>query len=329
MRLLRPEMAVWLLAAPVAAVGWWMHYRHKWSHRAREAAGAGTAALSRRPRARRDLAALVIGLTMVVALAGAMMRPQLRAEQRIPTFEKRDLILILDQSVSMRARDIKPSRFARAAEEIQNFLHRKPDTFDRVGLVGFAERSIVLSYPTDDMDSLSFYLDWARDDRTPLFGTNISTALASALEVSRREQHRVPPTFVVISDGDDQSAELARIAATVRRQGIVVHTIGVGTDQRIPMPVPRDDGREEWLRDEDGEVLRTRFDENTLRQIATMTGGAYFRSRTGGELLAALKSITVEARRQTGWTTRVEYRDLYPALLLAGALAGCLLLPFL
>src|SRR5688572_13195458 len=149
-------MAVWLLAAPVAAIGWWLHYRYKWSHRASEAAGAGTTARSRRPRARRDLAALVLVIATVLALAGAMMRPQLRAEQRIPTFEKRDLVLILDQSVSMRARDIKPSRFARATDEIQNFLRRKPDTFDRVGLVGFAERSIVLSYPTDDMQSLSF-----------------------------------------------------------------------------------------------------------------------------------------------------------------------------
>jgi Ca-activated chloride channel homolog len=328
-RLFRPEMWVWLLAIPVVAAAWGIHYRYKWRHRAREAAGPGSTTLSRRTRSRRDIATLLMSLVMVTTLGAAMMRPQLRSEERIPTFERRDLILILDQSISMRARDIAPSRFARATEEIQHFLHARPETFDRVGLIGFAERSIVLSYPTDDMDSLSFYLDWARDDRTPLFGTNISEALISALTASRRERQRLPPTFVVISDGDDQSGELARAVAAVRREGIVVHAIGIGTDQRVPMPVPRDDGRDEWLRDDNGDVLRTRFGENTLRQVAMMTGGTYFRSRTGGELLSALESITVEARRQTGWTTRIEYRELYPILLSIGAIGGCFLLALL
>src|SRR5215207_2308887 len=133
-------MAVWFLAVPVAAAGWWMHYRYRWRQRARESVSPAALAWSRRTRVRSDLAAFLLVLATTTTLAGAMVRPQLRAEQQTPTFERRDLILILDQSVSMRAKDIPPSRFARATAEIQHFLRNKPETFDRVGLVGFAER---------------------------------------------------------------------------------------------------------------------------------------------------------------------------------------------
>lgn len=325
MRLLRPDMAVWLLAVPVALAGWWMHYLYKWRHRRKDAAGPTTVARSRRTRRGRDMAVLVLAMTSVLLLAGAMMRPQLRTEQAVPVFERRDLILILDRSVSMRARDIRPSRFDRAIDEIQNFLRRKPDTFDRVGLIGFAEQPVVLSYPTDDMESLAFYLDWAREDPTPLFGTNMGEALMSALAAARRDRQPEPPVFVVISDGEDQSGQLRRAVAYVQRARIVVHGIGVGSDDSVPMPLRLDDGREDWLRDLSGQVVRTRFNETTLRELASATSGSYFRSRTGGELLAALDAIAVAERRQSGWTSTVEYRDLYP-MLLAGAAAATLAL---
>jgi len=323
-RLLRPEMAAWLLAIPVASACWVLHYQYKWRQRRRVGAGAsaGLRGLSRRTTAGRDVAVLGLSLLAVGLLAGALMRPQVRWERRTATFERRDLVLILDRSISMRARDIPPSRFGRAVEEIQTFLRRKPEVVDRVALVGFAAASVVLSYPTDDLSSLLFYLDWVRDDPTPLFGTDIGAALTSALAVVRRDPQRVPPIFVVISDGEDQGEQLVRAVAAVTRAGIRVYCIGVGSDTRVPMPVSTGDGREEFLRDDSGQVVTTRFDEGTLKRIAASTGGRYFRSVTGGELLSALDSIAVEERRQVGSTTSVEYRELYLALLAAAAVVS-------
>lgn len=250
-----------------------------------------------------------------------MMRPQVRAERRTPTFEKRDIVIVLDRSVSMRARDIQPSRFARAVDEIQNFLRHKPDSLDRVALVGFAGTSIVLSYPTEDLESVFFYLDWVRDDPTPLFGTDIGVALETALAVSKREAQRVAPIFVVISDGDDQGDTMDRAAATIARAGIRIHTVGIGSEHAVPMPVPTEDGREEYLKDEQGRVLKTRFDERSLQLLAALTGGRYFRSVSGGELSKALEKIAAEASRQTGWTSSIEFRDLYLLFLAAAGVA--------
>ena len=321
MRVLRPEMAAWLLVVPPAVICWWAHRRYKWIQRRRSAPVREVARLSRRSGRLRDVAVLLCGVLALACAAIALMRPQVRAERRTPTYEKRDLVLVLDRSVSMRARDIMPSRFARAVDEIQNFLRRKPDSIDRVALVGFAGTSIVLSYPTEDLESVFFYLDWVRDDPTPLFGTDIGVALETALAVSKREAQRVPPIFVIVSDGDDQGETMERSAALVSRAGIRIHAVGIGSDNPVPMPLPTADGREEYLKDEEGRVLKTRFDESSLQRVTALTGGRYFRSSTGGELLRALQQIAAETRRQTGWTSTTEFRDLYLLFLAAAGAA--------
>lgn len=319
MRLLRPEMAAWLFAVPVVAACWFVHYHYKWRHRGRVEIAPHVAAMSRRSSSARDAAVLTLGVLTVLLLTGAMMRPQVLLALRSPEMERQDLILVLDRSVSMQARDIRPSRLGRAMDEIKSFLQRKPDSIDRVGLVGFAETSVALSYPTRDLDSIFFYLDWAREDPTPMYGTNIGGALTNALAVARRDpQQGVPPLFVVISDGEDDGDELDRAVATFRRENIRVHCIGIGSYESVPMPVTGADGREEFLADDEGRVLMTRFNEKTLQQLSGSTGGRYFRSVTGGELRFALDAAAVAERRQVGWTETREYRDIY-LLLLAGA----------
>ena len=90
------------------------------------------------------------------------------------------------------------------------------------------------------------------------------------------------------------------------------------------MPEMQPDGREVPLRDEGGRIVRTRFEESTLRDLASNTGGRYLRSRTGGDLMRALQEIEQGERRLVGWRTTTEYRDLYPAALAlaAAAMAG-------
>ena len=326
MRLLKPEMAVWLFALPVAVLFWWRHFRHKWNARHATSTAGGR---PRRTRARRDFAVLTLATLAMATLVGAMMRPQLKREERTPVYAKRDLVLVLDRSISMRARDIRPSRFGRAVAEIRRFLARQPEGIDRVALVAFAGTSVVLSYPTSDVASLDFYLRWLADDQTTLFGTDISGALASALTVVKRDPQAVPPVIVVISDGDDDPARIEAAAAGISHAGIRVHAIGIGSDQGVPMPVATGTGGEEFLRDDEGALLRTRFDERTLRRLATLTGGFYFRSVSGGELAAALDQIASAERPQVAWRTATEFRDLYRVLLGGGlalaVLLGCFL----
>ena len=322
MRLLQPELTGWLLVGVPVIFGWGLrHAYRRRSRRQRRAAGYG-----HRPTGFwRAVATLAMATASVVCLVGALIRPQVPIERFTPTYEKQDLVLILDQSVSMRARDVRPSRFAHAIGEIEAFLERKPATLDRIALVGFAGTAVVLSYPTADLGSVFFYLDWVRDDPRLLYGTNLTLALETALGIAERETTRLAPLFVLLSDGDDRGPGLAAAVASVRQAGIRIYTVGIGTSADVAIPVRNADGQEELLRDDDGSVIRTRFQEGTLRQVATATGGQYFRSAGGGDLLRALDDILDEERRAIGTSSRIEYRDLH-AWLLAAAAASLLAL---
>jgi Ca-activated chloride channel homolog len=319
MRLLSPAMGLWLLALPFALLFWWRHLAYR---RRAQVVIRGAARMSRRSGPRRDVAVMCLAALSLVLLVGAMTRPQFRREARLPVFAKRDLVLLLDRSISMAARDIRPSRFSRAIAELRNFLAKKPEGIDRVALVAFAGTSVVLSYPTNDVASLDFYLEWLRDDHTPLFGTDISGALVSAMTVIKRDPQAVPPVIVVVSDGDDDTARVETAAAAVTRAGVRIHAIGIGSERSVPMPVATTGGSEEFLRDDDGQLLLTKFDERTLQHLAALTGGQYFRSTTGGELAAALDRIASVERPQVAWRTTVDYRDVYRILLAAATAAA-------
>jgi Ca-activated chloride channel family protein len=225
----------------------------------------------------------------------------------------------------MRAHDIAPSRFARATKEIQTFIEHKPEGIGRIGLVGFASGSLILSYLTHDLETVSFFLDWTNRDPQTLLGTDIGAALKNAREVARKDDRPTRKLFLLISDGEDYGGELARQMSAYRADGYRVHCIGIGSETAVPIPVLDSEGHETFLRDERGQIVKTRFEEATLRRIATTTGGRYMRSVTGSELAQGIEDIVKGERRITGWRTTTEYRDLYPIALAIAAAAGAAL----
>ena len=127
MRFLRPDMARWFLVLPIVVACWLMHDRYVRAFRRRAQLAPRFAWLSRRTTGARRAAVLASAVCAVAALAFALVRPQLLFAQRIPEYERQDLVIMLDRSASMRAHDIVPSRFTRATLEIRNFLKKKPE----------------------------------------------------------------------------------------------------------------------------------------------------------------------------------------------------------
>ena len=325
MRFLELESARWWLILPVIVACWSAHFWYVRTMRSRAGVAPRFARLSRRSSALRELAVLVCSLLAGAALVFALMRPQVLLAQREPEIERQDLILMLDRSASMRARDIAPSRFSRATAEIRNFLLHKPEGIDRVALVGFADASLILSYLTADVEAVAFYLDWIDSDPPTLLGTDIGAALRSALEVDRRDDRQTPKVFLLVSDGEDYGETLQKQILAFQAAGHRVHTIGIGSDQEVIVPYLNEQGREVPLRDEEGGLVRTRYAEATLRQIAAETGGQYIRSRTGNELVEGIANVVSAERRVTGFRTTTAYRDIYWAgLAVAAAAVGVL-----
>jgi Ca-activated chloride channel homolog len=325
MRLLRPDLINWLLAVPLLVAFWALGAACLRAVRRRSPVAARFAPLSRRSTPARSAAVLLCGVVAAAGLVFAIVRPQALLAARVPDYERQDVVFVLDRSASMRAHDVQPSRFLRATAELRNFLRNKPDTIDRIGLVGFADASVVLSYLTADIDSLTFYLDWIDEDPTSLLGTNLGAALRSAREVAQKDDRQTRKLFFLISDGEDYGAELDAALATFREENRRVHCIGIGSDDEVPIPLRQPDGREVFLRDDAGRSVMTKFDESTLRRIASTTGGRYLRSTTGGELARAIADVVRGERKIVGWRTSTEYRDLYRAGLAVAAAAGAAL----
>lgn len=325
MKLLRPDLLNWLLAIPVLVALWALGLAYIRAVGRRSPTQARFAPLSRRSTPVRSVAALLCGTIAAAALVFALVRPQALLAARTPQYERQDVVFVLDRSASMRAHDVAPSRFRRATAEIRNFLRNKPETIDRVGLVGFADASVVLSYLTADIDSVMFYLDWIDEDPTALLGTNIGAALKTAREVAEKDDRQTRKIVLLLSDGEDYGAELDTALATYREEARRVHCIGIGSDEDVPVPLAQANGREPLLRDDAGRIVTTTFSESTLRRIATATGGRYVRSRTGSELARAIADIVRGERRLVGWRTSTEYRDLYRAGLAVAAIAGAAL----
>jgi Ca-activated chloride channel family protein len=322
MKFLQPEMAIWFLMLPFIILLWVLHVRAKHQFRSNAGFGASLRSLSSFSTDNGDRSLLLAALIATSALVLSMMKPQLYIDRLLPEFENKDLVLVLDRSVSMYARDVPPSRFARAIEEIRVFLSEKPDEIDRVGLVGFAGTSITLSHLTRDLDTLFFFLDWIREDPNVYFGTDLAGALTSALEVTRKDGKPTRKIFLLLSDGDDQGEKLPALLNELRGEDIRVHSIGIGTDSAVPIPTTLEVDIQEYLVNDEGEQLMTQLDETTLRMIASMTGGSFFRSTTGHELADFMKQILNQERRQVGWKRSVDYQDFHVPLLMLAVISS-------
>jgi Ca-activated chloride channel family protein len=265
---------------------------------------------------------LLLNLALT-ALVLALAHPQLIREKQVGQPEKMDVVFLLDSSPSMRAEDVPPSRLERALEIVGRFARHKASQ-DRIGLVSFASGSLILSYLTEDPSNILYYLNYLKDDSSFSPGTNIGRAIQNGLAVLAREAEihpevaaRQKKVFILISDGEDHGNELETAVRDTTRQGIRVHTIGIGSIEGAPIPIGRENGVIRYVEDAKGSRVLSRFDERSLRWIAETTGGTAHRSFTGQELEGFFAAIVKQERKIEGFKKVVEYEDVYRRFLLA------------
>jgi Ca-activated chloride channel family protein len=270
-------------------------------------------------------AALLFGVFAVLIFALA--QPRVQEEGLRPVYRRQDVVFLLDASPSMRARDVHPSRLDRAKEEIRHFVADRGDLVDRIGLVTFAGSSVITSYLTADLENVPFYLDFMEVVPAVSFGTNFGAALTGALTLVAREAEAAEKegredtnqkVFFFLSDGEDFGAELEQAIQKTVAAGIPVYAVGIGSNRDAPIPLKVGD-KETLLRDESGAIVSARFDEASLRRIATVTGGRYYRSYSGTELAEVMTEFLASGRELVGQEAVQEPVELYPKLLLAGA----------
>jgi Ca-activated chloride channel family protein len=327
MRFVRPELLLLLLALPLWGVGIWVAAIRR--RRALERFAGGRTNVSsfvgdvaRNRRAVR-LVLFGVGLACVVL---ALARPQWG--ERVETVERTgiDLVVVLDTSLSMATQDVSPDRFRRAQLAASELISRLGG--DRVGLVAFAGKASLLCPLTLDHEAVRMFLDVTDLDIAPIAGT----ALADALGVARRsfrsetderadsDRSRV---IVVYSDGEDHEAGLDEAVANLRRDGIEVFAVGVGTVEGGPIPITDDRGAvTDYKKDRDGRVVSSRLAEDVLERIALDTGGRYFRATAAGlEIDDVLSGVTSGEAGSLGTTMRIRYEERFGIPLILALIA--------
>ena len=262
------------------------------------------------------------GLLVVAAvglLLGGLARPQFGTRLETVEREGQDLVVVLDLSASMLARDIQPNRLEKAKHAIGTLIGLLEG--DRIGIVGFAGEAFVQCPLTLDYGAARTLLASMGPESIPVPGTALGEALRKGLELFSVEEkkHKV---MVLITDGEDHLGRPLEVAREAAGQGVVIHAVGIGSMQGTPIPVFDSEGRAQgFKKDRTGEVVMTRLDESTLRELAEETGGTYQRSSPGeSELEGIYGEVAAMEKKQLASIQVAQYEERFQIPVLLGLL---------
>ena len=233
---------------------------------------------------RRNLKEALV-LMVVAAIGIALARPQWGEQSNAGKMLGEDVVFVLDCSRSMLATDVLPSRLQKAKLAIVDYLQTY--SRGRVGLVAFAGQAFIQCPLTFDYTAFRESLGAIDEKTIPVPGTDIGRALDEASRGMQKGDRQ--KLVILITDGEDLQKNGVRTAETLREQGLVVFTIGVGTPGGTEITFVNEEGRPSLVKDRQGQPVQSRLDETTLRAIAQATGGSYFPLGELGEGLANVK----------------------------------------
>lgn len=253
----------------------------------------------------------VLRILAVAFMTVAMARPQTGNEQRDIEAEGIDIIMALDISGSMKAEDFSPhNRLFVAKEEIAKFINRR--TNDRIGLVVFAASSFTQCPLTLDYGALKNFLDQVDfgmiDD-----GTAIGLALANSVN-RLRDTDAKSKVIILLTDGENNVWEIDPITAAniAKTMGIKIYTIGAGTTGNVMVPVQDPIFGKRYV------YSTSKIDEASLKKIANITGGLYFRARSGEELDRIYTEIDKMEKTKIKVHEYIQYEEMFFGFLMTG-----------
>jgi len=232
-------------------------------------------------------AAFILQIGVLALVIACLARPQSSNSWQNQTIEGIDIMIALDMSSSMLARDFQPDRLGAAKSVAIEFISGR--LYDRIGLVVFSAESFTQCPLTTDRGVL---INLFQNLQPGLLedGTAIGLGLANA--VSRlKDSDAKSKVVILLTDGENNRGEIAPITAAeiAKTFGIRVYTIGVGTIGTAPYPIQTPFGPQ--IRD-----VEVKIDEKTLQEIANITDGKYFRATNNKTLTEIYKSIDLLER---------------------------------
>ncbi|MFD2100006.1 vWA domain-containing protein [Flagellimonas iocasae] len=257
----------------------------------------------------------ILRLLALAAIITAMARPQTEdISTRTKTTKGIDIVMAIDVSSSMLARDLKPNRLAALKEVAANFIKERPN--DRIGLVGYAGESYTKTPITSDKSIVLAALQQITYGELE-DGTAIGMGLATAVN-RLKESKAISKVIILLTDGVNNSGfiEPQTAADLAAEFGIKTYTIGLGTNGNALTPISynRDGSYRYGMR-------QVEIDEDLLKGIAQVTGGKYFRATDNESLKEIYEEINSLEKTEIEEFKYYKYEEKFrPLIFLAGVL---------
>jgi Ca-activated chloride channel family protein len=259
----------------------------------------------------------------------ALAQPQCGSRSELTKRRGIDVVVALDASKSMLARDVAPSRLERAKLELMTLLDELKG--DRVGLVVFAGDAFIQCPLTSDYAAAKLFLKAVDPEHMPQGGTNIGAALSISKQLLESADRGAKDRVVVlISDGEDLSGELNENLKALKEAGVRIFSVGIGSESGEPIPLYGKRGEMlGYQKDASGQTVVTRLDRAGLTRLATATDGEFFYQPRGvamGEVVQRIDKLQkseLESRIAVRYDERFQlYAFPGLVLVLLGGLLG-------
>ena len=255
---------------------------------------------------------LFLRLLIIFLILVALSRPRISNITKETTTDIIDIMLVIDQSSSMLAQDFKPNRLEAAKDVAKSFILDREG--DRLGIIVFAGQSFIQCPLTTDIDVLSEFIEQINIVDKEYDGTAIGMAIANAINRLRFTESK-SKLMILLSDGSNNRGELDPVTAAelASKFNIKIYTIGAGTMGRAPYPT-----KDIWGRDR-VQMMDVEVDEETLKEIAKVTGGRFFRATDNSSLKDVYNEINSLERTKIEVTEFRNYKEMYSWLTIPAA----------
>ena len=238
-----------------------------------------------------------------------------------------DLVFAIDVSTSMNSEDVKPSRLEKAKFEISQMIRQLKG--DRISLIVFAGSSHMYLPLTTDYEAARLFLDQINTNMIPTQGTALSSALQTGLSAFTEDESKYK-VLVLVTDGEDHEGQAIDLASKASDRGMVIHTVGVGTESGSLIPVIGQNGIREYKRDNTGRLVTSILNENILNEIANAGNGTYVRfDNKPANFRSIMNAIDSMEKRSLKSHIYSEYEDRFQsfAFISMGLMIAGMLLP--
>lgn len=256
----------------------------------------------------RPVVKFVILMIVVISCIIVLARPQFGSKIEDVKKQGVEVIIALDVSNSMLAEDIQPNRLTRAKQAISRLVDNLDN--DKIGLIVFAGDAYTQIPVTTDYVSAKMFLSSISPEMVPKQGTAIGAAISLGIRSFSPGEDK-SKAMIIITDGENHEDDPVKTAKEASESGIIIHTIGIGSEQGAPIPV-LSGGRKDFLKDIDGNTVITKLDEEILKKVALSANGNYVRANNSNigldEIYSEIRKMKKQELESTIYT---EYNDQF------------------